>query len=74
MLKYYKQWSVVDYNGVSLVVLPQAGNKPSCLGCYFSNHVQKTINKHEFNCVSHGMACTAHLRKDKHNVIFRNLE
>jgi len=59
------------YDGFLLKVNPTDGNKPTCYHCFFSNYIQgNVLGKHEFSCYLHGMACTAHMRKDMHHVVF----
>ena len=66
---YYPIGAKLHYNGIVLTVEAQEDNRPSCLGCYFSDSVQE--KRHEkIACYIHGMACTAHTRKDKKHVIF----
>ena len=68
-LKDYPIGSVVLYKNVSLVVEGQKGNRPLCTDCYFSRAEQE--KRHDrMACYKHGMACTAHTRKDKKHGFF----
>lgn len=47
--------------GEELRVVEQAGNEPSCKGCYYAKKAVRSCSYH---------ACTPYLRKDKRHVIF----
>lgn len=58
------------YKGFTLVARQQAGNLPSCAGCFFT---EPRLNNHgmkRMDCHKHNLACTPYTRKDKCNVIF----
>jgi hypothetical protein len=67
-LKYYQIGSVIQYGHTSLKVIPQDYNIPSCNGCFFSNHNQEKRHT-KTSCYVHGIACTAHMRRDKKHII-----
>ena len=67
---YYPINAKIHYDdNVTLIVVAQEDNKPSCTGCFFSDSVQEKRHK-KIACYIHGMSCTAHTRKDKKHVIF----
>lgn len=68
--KYYPVNSLINYDGVTLKVVPQKDNRPSCAGCYFDKHTQQKIGKY-ISCYKHAMSCTASVRKDRQHVIFK---
>lgn len=68
---YIKQGMMVYYQGTLLIVQPQVDNKPLCTGCFFSSHQTRKRGVPLVGCASHGMVCTASIRKDRHHVIFK---
>ena len=60
-----------NYDGVDLVVVANKYNKAECTGCHFSDWERRKRGKSRFNCHLHGYACTAHMRKDGKQVIFK---
>lgn len=66
---YYPIGTKLRYDKTTLIVVAQKDNMPSCTGCFFSDFVQEKRHK-KIACYTHGMACTAHTRKDKKHVIF----
>lgn len=71
-LKDYPIDSQVPYKNAMLIVVAQKCNEPSCKGCYFGDAIQEKRHK-KIACYTHGMACTAFLRKDKHHIIFKEI-
>lgn len=69
-LKFYPVGSTVEYGNVTLNVVTQKNNLPSCAGCYFSDHEQDKRGG-STSCYSHGIACTAHVRKDHRHIILK---
>lgn len=71
-LKYYPIGTVVIYDNRLLRLTEQEGNEPSCAGCYFNNtQYRKYNNGKTIACITHGMACTKHVRRDKKHVYFK---
>ena len=72
-LKFYPIGSIVEYCHVKLQVVPQQQNLPSCAGCYFADSRQDK-RREAISCYTHGIACTAHVRKDKRHIIIKEVE
>ena len=67
------QGMLVNYEGIILQVQPQQYNEPSCLGCYFSTNEAQKRGENYVSCSTHGLICTASMRKDRKHVIFREI-
>ena len=72
-MKYVKVGDMVDYNGTTLLVAKSKYNKPTCCGCFFSDVYRDSAGLARLSCCTHGLACTAGNRKDKHHVVFIKL-
>ncbi len=70
MSKFYKIGGVVSFDGVNLLVKGQIGNKPSCMGCFFTDDNRKKHGLKRISCYLHGMSCTAAMRRDNKHVVF----
>lgn len=62
------------YGKIKLRVEATPYNTPSCAGCFFSNSYRDKRKIFRVSCHIHKMACTKSMRKDRHHVIFKNLE
>lgn len=72
-MKYIKVGEKVNYDGVTLLCCGSEGNKPKCNGCFFSDTFRDLAGLIRMSCCTHGFACTAAGRQDKHHVIFIKL-
>ena len=70
-LKFFPIGSVVKYENVQLIVVPQTRNLPSCSGCYFTETNYGKCHGGVISCHVHGLSCTKSMRKDKRHVIFK---
>ena len=70
MSKFYAVGSLVNYEGRTLLVKGQVGNKPSCVKCFFTKGNMKKAGLKPVSCYVHGMQCTASQRKDNRHVVF----
>ena len=74
-LRYYRVGSIVIYENIQLAIVAQKGNRPSCAGCFFNNTQYRKYSKGKtIACITHGMACTSHMRRDKKHVIFQLID
>lgn len=71
-LKIYPIGSKIRLFDVTLKVIAQKDNKPSCAGCYFEKHNPNKRGS-SISCFTHAIACTAHIRKDRHHIILKEL-
>lgn len=74
MKKYYKVGTIIKFDGTLLLVEETPNNEYTCTKCFFSKAVREKKGKCDYSCYVHGLACTVHYRKDRKNVIFREVK
>ena len=69
-MKHYPIGTLVNFENVTLKVLAQVGNSPSCYGCYFSRANHKKLHGGTISCCELPFACTAYERRDRQHVVY----
>ena len=66
--------TIFEYDGVTAVVTLTDQKKPTCTGCIFSEFNRKKHKLPKISCYAHGYVCTSHTRKDKKQVVFKEVK
>ena len=72
MAKKYNPLGSTFYEGMTMLLVSEA-NGCSCDGCWY-NIKHHQIANYNSACYVHGHVCTSHTRKDKKQVIFKEIK